>query len=334
MVVPMRDPYEVLGVPRTASEAEVKKSFRKLAKKFHPDQNPDDPKAKEKFAEINSAYEIVGDKDKRAKFDRGEIGADGKPRFQGFQGFEGGADPGFGTFRTGTGPGGRTFRWSTSSGGPGGMGGGAFGNDDLLSEILGGFARSGGAGPGAGGRARKGEDVTATVAVTLEQIAKRERVRVELPTGRTVEISIPPGTRPGQTIRLRGQGQSDMLGTPPGDALVTVEFVPHPLFKAEGENLRLELPVGLEEAVLGAKVRVPTLDAPVSLSIPAGSSGGRTLRLRGKGLPKPGGGEGDLLVGLRIVLPEGGDPELKALMERWRTEHRHAVKREELEPGS
>ncbi|MCC6984371.1 MAG: J domain-containing protein, partial [Bauldia sp.] len=307
----MRDPYEVLGVPRTASEAEVKKSFRKLAKKFHPDQNPNDPKAKEKFAEINSAYEIVGDKDKRARFDRGEIGADGKPRFQGFEG--GGADPGFGTFRTGTGPGGRTFRWSTSTG-PGGMGGGAFGNDDLLSEILGGFARSGGAGAGMGGRARKGEDVTATVAVTLEQIARRERVRVDLPTGRTVEISIPPGTRPGQTIRLRGQGQGDPLGGTAGDALVTVEFVPHPLFKAEGENLRLELPVGLEEAVLGAKVRVPTLDGPVMLTVPAGSNAGRTLRIRGKGLPKPGGGEGDLLVGLRIVLPEGGDPELKALM--------------------
>ena len=328
MVVSMRDPYEVLGVPKTASEAEVKKSFRKLAKKFHPDQNPKDPKAKEKFSEINSAYEIVGDKDKRAKFDRGEIGADGKPRFQGFE--AAGADPGFGGFRTG-GPGGRTFRWSSS--GPGGPGG-AFSNDDILSEILGGFARSGGAGAGMGGRTRRGEDITATVAVTLEQLAKRERVRVDLPTGRTVELSIPPGTRPGQTIRLRGQGQGDPLGGTAGDALVTIEFVPHPQFKAEGENLRLEVPVGLEEAVLGAKVRVPTLDGSVTLTVPAGSSGGRTLRLRGKGLPKPGGGEGDLLVGLRIVLPEGGDPDLTALMQRWRAEHRQSVKREELEPGS
>jgi DnaJ-class molecular chaperone len=329
MVEFMRDPYEVLGVARTASEAEVKKAFRKLAKKFHPDQNKSDPKAKEKFAEVNAAYEIVGDKDKRAKFDRGEIGPDGKPRFQGFEGFGAGADPGFGSFR----PGGRTFRWSSS--GPGGGTGGAFGSDDLLNEILGGFARSGGAG-GAGARRppARGEDINATVAVTLEQLARRERVRVELPTGRTVELSIPPGTRPGQTIRLRGQGQGDPFGGTPGDALVTVEFVAHPQFKPEGENLRLELPVSLDEAVLGAKVRVPTLDGPVSLTVPAGSSGGRTLRLRGKGLPKAGGGEGDLLVSLKIVLPEGGDPDLAALMQRWRSEGRHTVKREELEPGS
>lgn len=325
----MRDPYEVLGVPRTASEAEVKKAFRKLAKKYHPDQNKNDPKAKEKFSEANAAYEIVGDKDKRAKFDRGEIGADGKPRFQGF---EGAAGAGFGGFRPGPGGSSRTFRWS-SSGPGGGAAGGGF-SDDILSEILGGFSRSGGPAGARSARGGRGEDVTATVAVTLEQLARRERVRVDLPTGRTVEISIPPGARPGQTIRLRGQGQGDPIGGTAGDALVTVEFVPHPQFKPEGENLRFDLPVGLDEAVLGAKVRVPTLDGPVTLTVPAGSSGGRTLRLRGKGLPKAGGGEGDLLVSVRIVLPEDGDPELTALMQRWRAEHRHSPKREEFEPGS
>lgn len=185
----MRDPYEVLGVARDASAAEIKKAFRRLAKKHHPDQSKD-PKAKEKFAEINSAYEIVGDDKKRVEFDKGLIGADGKPRFQGFEGFGAGAQGG---------PGSSTFRWS--SGGPGGggqsAGFGGFGNEDFFSDILGrGFGQRGpqqrGAGGGRGETMPPGQDVTANAAVTLEQIAKGEKIRVDLPTGKTVEFSPPP----------------------------------------------------------------------------------------------------------------------------------------------
>ncbi len=319
----MRDPYEVLGVSRTASESEIKSAFRKLAKKHHPDQSKD-PHAKEHFGEVNAAYEIVGDKDKRRQFDRGEIGADGKPRFQGFEGFARGAQPGGGA-------GGRTFRWSGGGPGGGGFGGmnnGEFSADDILSDILGGLGRGGG-GMRGGGRhqAQRGQDVTATAAVTLEQIVHGEKVRVDLPTGRTVEIAVPVGTHSGQTIRLKGQGQPGPHGQP-GDALVTIDFVPHPLFRVDGDSLRREVAVTLDEAVLGAKVRVPTLDGPVTLAVPPRSSGGRALRLKGKGLPRSGGGRGDLLVTLKIVLPEGGDAELEALMKKWREAGRYTARDE------
>ncbi len=322
----MRDPYEVLGVSRTASEGEIKSAFRKLAKKHHPDQSKD-PGAKERFAEANAAYEIVGDKDKRRQFDRGEIGADGKPRFQGFEGFGGG---GFGGGAR-PGGGGRTFRWSSGRPG-GGPGGGEFSADDILNDILGGFGRgAGGARGGARPQPQRGQDATATAAVTLEQIVHGEKVRVDLPTGRTVEISVPLGTRPGQVIRLKGQGQPGALGGQPGDALVTIEFVPHPLFKMDGDTLRREIAVTLDEAVLGAKVRVPTLDGPVTLTVPPKSSGGRALRLKGKGLPRSGGGRGDLLVTLKIVLPEGGDADLEALMKKWRETRRYTARDETSE---
>ncbi|MCX5497431.1 J domain-containing protein [Kaistia dalseonensis] len=325
----MRDPYEVLGVSRTASEAEIKKAFRRLAKKLHPDSNQNDPKAQDKFAELNSAHEIIGDKDKRAQFDRGEIDAEGKPRFQGggFEGFQG-FDP-----RTAGAGGGRTFRWSS--------GGGGAGTDDILNDILGGFAGGqsgfsgfGGMGGGRQGGARprsRGEDLSATVAVTLEQIFRQEKVRVDLPTEKTVEIAVPAGTRSGRVIRLRGQGWPSPDGGPAGDALVTIEFVPHPLFKVEGDTLRLELPVTLDEAVLGARVRVPTLTSAVTMTIPAGSSGGRVMRLKGKGLPTTVGGHGDLLVALRIVLPETIDPELETLMRRWQEEKRYQARGPEFE---
>lgn len=311
----MRDPYDVLGVSKTASEAEIKSAFRKLAKKFHPDRNKSDPKAKERFSEINDAYEIVGDKDKRAKYDSGEIGPDGKPRFQGFEGFGPGGPGGFGQ----GGPrGARTFRWST-----GGADGDPFANEDVLNEIFGRFAREGaGAGASAGPRPRaaRGEDVQAVAAVTLEQLVRGEKARVDLPTGKTLDIAIPPGTRNGQTIRLRGQGQPGVLGGPSGDAMITIEFVPHPHFRVEGDTLRRDVNVSLDEAVLGGKVRVPTLDGEVSLNIPPNSTGGRALRLKGKGLPVSTGGRGDLLVTPRIVLPEKPDPELQALMRKWREE--------------
>lgn len=318
----MRDPYSVLGVSKSASESEIKSAFRKLAKKYHPDSNKDEPKAKERFNEANAAYEIVGDKEKRAQFDRGEIGPDGKPRFQGFEGFgqPGGPHPRGGAGGPG---GGRTFRWST---GGGGADGDPFGGDDVLNEIFSSFgrggARGGRAGGGAGPRPQpvKGEDITAHAAVTLEQLARGEKARVDLPTGRTLDVAIPPGTTSGKTIRLRGQGKPGVMGGPAGDALITVEFVPHPHFRVEGDTLRREVNITLDEAVLGGKVRVPTLEGEVSMNIPANSSGGKSLRLKGKGLPKSGGGRGDLLVSLRIVLPDGGNAELTELMKTWREE--------------
>ena len=323
----MRDPYEVLGVKPTASEAEVKSAFRKLAKKHHPDRNANDPKAKERFGEVNTAYEIVGDKEKRAQFDRGEIGADGKPKFQGFPGGGPGAGgfEGFGQGGPGRG-GARTYRWSSSGGGADGD---PFGDEDFLNNLFGGgFQRGGGPGAGAGPRPRpaRGDDVSATAAVTLEQLVKGEKARVDLPTGRTMDVAIPPGTKPGQTIRLKGQGRPSLTGGPAGDALVTIDYVPHPVFRVEGDALRAEVPVNLDEAVLGGKVRVPTLEGPVTMSIPPNSSGGRTLRLRGKGLPKAKGERGDILVTLRIMLPEGGDPDLEALMRKWRETGKHGAK--------
>lgn len=325
----MRDPYDVLGLGRSASEAEVKRAYRKLAKENHPDRHGGSAKAQAKFSEISSAYEILGDKEKRAQFDRGEIDAEGKPRFQGFEGFRGGGgqagfenvDPSaFAEMFAGLGRGGagsRTFRFSTG-GGPGRGFEQAEGTDDLLRNIFSGLgggaagARARAAGPGA-----PGADVRAEVAVTLEDIAARNKPRVTLPSGKTVALALPPGVTDGQVIRLQGQGEPSLSGGAPGDALVTVRFVPHPLFKAEGADLRLDLPVSLDEAVLGAKIAVPTLSGKVHVTVPPRSSSGRTLRLKGKGLPKASGA-GDLLVSPRIVLPETGDPELEALMQRWR----------------
>ncbi|RXH03052.1 MULTISPECIES: DnaJ C-terminal domain-containing protein [Bradyrhizobium] len=312
----MRDPYEVLGVPRSANAAAIKSAYRKLAKKHHPDSNKGDPKAAERFAEINSANEILGDEDKRKQFDRGEIDAEGKPRFQGF--------PGGGGPRGRAGPGGfesYTFR----SGGAGASpGGGAF--EDILNSMFGGGMR--GARPGAGGGAQfdfdtggigLDLDVNVAMSVSLEEAVKGGEKRVRLPTGKELNVKIPAGVAEGQQIRLRGQGESAQ-GHPPGDLLITINIAPHPHFKVEGTDLRIDLPVTLYEAVLGGKVRVPTLGNAVELSVPKNTSSGRTFRLKGKGLPKAGGA-GDLFVVIRIMLPDGNDAELETLMEKWRDQH-------------
>ncbi|MCC6780687.1 MAG: J domain-containing protein [Hyphomicrobiales bacterium] len=307
----MRDPYDLLGVSKTASAADIKGAYRKLAKKLHPDANKHDPKAATRFAELNAAYEIVSDPDKRKAFDRGEIDAEGKPRFQGF-----GRGPGFG------GDGGfEAFNWGREgfqrAGGRAGGGFRGFGGfEDILKEAFGGAANRGGRGGGVGFEPEDaGQDISATLTITLSEAATGVRKRVQLPTGKEVEVKIPAGLAEGQTIRLKGQGHRGASGRS-GDVLIGVTVAPHPLFTREGTDLRLDLPVTLYEAVLGGKVRVPTLDGAVELAIPAGTSSGRTFRLKGKGFP---GKErtGDLFASIRIMLPEGGDPALDELMKRW-----------------
>ena len=312
----MRDPYTILGVSKGASEAEIKSAYRRMAKKLHPDANKHDPKAASRFAELNAAYEIVGDDDKRKAFDRGEIDAEGKPRFQGFAG----AQPGGGGFGPGShfenfsyGPDGFQRR----GGGGGGFQGGGF--EDLLRGMFSGAGR-GGARPSFEpedfGAAPGGQDLQASLTISLTDAAKGSKARVHLPTGKDVDVKIPAGLTSGQQIRLKGQGWPSATG-PAGDALITVNVAPHPVFKPEGADLRLDLPITLYEAVLGGKVRVPMLDGAVELAIPAGTDSGRTFRLKGKGL-KAKSGTGDLLATVRIVLPEHVDDELKDEMRKLR----------------
>jgi DnaJ-class molecular chaperone len=293
----MRDPYTVLGLAKTASAADIKSTFRKLAKKYHPDQSKE-PKAKERFSEISQAYEIVGDDKKRAQFDRGEIDAEGKPRAPQFEGFGAGAGAGgaggFRNFDFGDAAAGRSF------------------DPEMFSELFGGGGR---------GRTRapvKGEDVAISATVPLSQVATGGEVRVTLPTGKALDVAVPVGFEDGKAIRLRGQGEAGPRGGPAGDAMVTLRYAPHPFFRVEGRDLRLDLPITLYEAVLGAKVRAPTLTGAVEISIPQGASSGRVLRLRGKGLPSSGGAAGDLMLTLRITLPEAEDPALAELMRLWR----------------
>jgi len=308
----MRDPYEVLGVPRGASAATIKSAYRKLAKKHHPDSNNNDPKAAARFSELNSANEIIGDEDKRKQFDRGEIDAEGKPRFQGFPG---GGDP----RARGAARGGFESRTFRSGAGPGGFGGGGF--EDILNSMFSG-AR-GGARPGGAtsfefdpGGIALDLDLNVAMAVSLEESVKGGEKRVRLPTGKELNVRIPAGVVAGQVIRLKAQGET-APGHPPGDLLITVSIAPHAFFKLDGNDLRVELPITLYEAVLGGKVRVPTLGNAVELSIPKNTSSGRTFRLKGKGLPKAGTA-GDLFVTTRIMLPDGNDAELEALMQKWR----------------
>lgn len=309
----MRDPYEVLGVARNASAKDIKAAFRKLAKKHHPDQNPDDPKAKERFSAANQAYEILGDEKKKAAFDRGEIDAEGKPRFHGFEGAAGG-DPFGGFRRQQSGPGASHFEFRSS--GPGG-----FDTGDIFSQIFGDAfgQRAGGhgaAGPGAGGhgagmggqRAQPGADVNVNLDVTIEEAATAPKVTALFPDGRKIAVKLPDYVEDGQTIRLKGQGEQGFGGA--GDALVKIRFRRHARYRVEGRDLHADLPVTLHDAVLGTKAAVETPTGRIAVKVPEWSSSDKVLRIKGRGLPEKAGGHGDLYVHVRVMLPEGGDAAL------------------------
>jgi DnaJ-class molecular chaperone len=310
----MADPYSTLGVARGASEADIKKAYRKLAKELHPDRNKDNPKASERFSKVTQAYDILTDKDKRAQYDRGEIDEDGNPRMPfGFGGGGGRSPGGSPDFR---GPNGERFEFSD----------GAEAGDlsDLFEGLFGGLGgrrgrAGGGANPfsgfGRGAPPQKGADVAYRLEVSFEDAARLADQRVTLQSGKTLDIKLPAGVEDGAKMRLAGQGQAGPGGH--GDALLTIIVKPHRFFRREGDNIRLELPVTLDEAVLGAKVRVPTVDGPVMLSVPKGSSSGKVLRLKGKGFTAKSGQRGDQLVTLMIDLPTD-DAKLAGFAADWR----------------
>jgi DnaJ-class molecular chaperone len=305
----MMDLYQQLGVQRGASEAEIKKAYRSLAKQLHPDRNKDNPKAAERFAKITQAYDLLSDKDKRARYDRGEIDEDGNPRMPFGGGFGGGAGP-----RPGAGGGHDGF--------PGGFSGDAADLSDLVEGLFGatGQARRGpsGGGPFGGfGRARppqKGADVAYRLKVSFTDAATLKEQRVTLSAGRTIDLKLPKGVEDGTKIRLNGQGQEGPGGR--GDAIVTIEIASHPHFVRDGKNIRLILPVTLKEATLGAKIKVPTPEGPVMMTIPKGSSSGKVLRVKGRGFTAKDGSRGDQLIQLAIDIPPDNEA-LQKFVEGW-----------------
>lgn len=299
------DPYTLLGVSRTATEADIKKAYRKLAKELHPDRNTDNPKAAEKFSQVTSAYDLLSDKDKRARFDRGEIDGDGNPAAPfGFGGGGGGPQGGF-----------RADFGSEQAGD----------FSDLFEGLFGGRGRAGGAGGGfAGGFGRrpqpKGANVAYRLTVPFADAATLAPQRITLADGKTIDLKLPAGVESGTQMRLSGKGQPGPGGN--GDAIVTIEVQPHRFFTRDGDDIRIDLPISLSEAVLGASVRVPTADGAVMLTVPKGSSSGKTLRLKGKGFHKKGGGRGDQLVTLMVDLPVHDDA-LVEFVQGWKDNDRN-----------
>jgi DnaJ-class molecular chaperone len=296
----MADPYQLLGVARTASDDEIKKAYRKLAKKLHPDVNPGNKKIETQFKEITAAYDFLTDPEKRQRYDRGEIDESGQPR-------------GFGQGRRGAAGGARR---------PGGFGlddeGGA---EDVLRDFF-----------GFGNRQRahmrmRGADVSYQVEVSFSEAALGGKKRISLTDGKTIEVAIPPGTENGQTLRLKGQGLAGAGGASAGDAFVEVQVAEHPLFKRDGFDISMECPITLPEAVLGATITVPTIDGKVALKLPKDSNTGTQLRLKGKGIANPKTNQrGDQYVRFKVVLPEQVDPDLREAIERWSKRHSYDVR--------
>lgn len=286
----MDDPYDILGVARDASQDEIKKAYRRLARKLHPDLNPGDRAGEERFKDVSGAYRLLGDPQARARYDAGEIDATGAERTQqryyrdyaeSPQAERYASDGGYADFADG---------------------------DDLFADMLRRAAHA---------RAnRRGQDLQYRLPITLAESISGGSKRLALPVGGTLDVAIPAGVVDGQVLRLRGKGAPGAGEGGPGDALIELEVRPDPRFAREGDDLALDLPVSLAEAVLGARIRVPTPTGEVSMAVPAGSSGGTVLRLKGQGAPRRGGGRGDELVKLEIVLPKD-DPELQAFVSGW-----------------
>lgn len=288
--------YDVLGVSKSASEAEVKSAYRKLARKYHPDLNKDDKNAAEKFKEISCAYDILGDKEKRRKYDNNEIDADGKPTGFG-AGFGGGGFEGnpFGGGR-------RTYSGGANPfGAAGGFDFSSIFGDDIMSQF-GGGRRSGGFGFGG---PQKGQDISYTMNVDFLDAARGAEKKVSL-GGKNINVKIPAGTENGQTLRLKGLGNAGVDGGPAGDVLITINVGSHPYFKTEGNNVLLDLPISMKEAVLGAKITVPTINGKVRVTVPPYSSSGEKLRLKGKGINGKSG-QGDEIITLKIMAPQKPD---------------------------
>jgi DnaJ-class molecular chaperone len=302
------DLYQRLGIKRGASEAEIKKAYRSLAKQLHPDRNKDNPKAAERFGQITAAYDLLSDKDKRAQYDRGEIDEDGNPKMPfgaGFGGGGAGPRPGQGGF----------------DGSQGGFAGAETADLSDLFEGLFGAATGRRGGGGFGGfrqRARvpeKGADIAYRLTVPFVDAATGKPQRITLADGKTIDLKLPNGVEEGTKIRLAGKGEQGPGG--PGDAIVTISIAPHPFYRRDGNDIRLDLPVTLKEAVLGGKVKVPTPDGPVMLTIPRGSSSGKVLRVKGRGFTDKSGKRGDQLLSLEVSLPSD-DSELEAFAESWK----------------
>ena len=298
------DPYETLGVKRDASQDEIRAAYRKLAKQLHPDLNPGDKGAEERFKEVSGAYDILGDPEKRGRFDRGEIDASGaeRPRERFYRDFHGAEAP--------------EHPYSSTAG---------FADfadaDDILSDL---FARR--QRGGAAFRAR-GPDMHYRLAVDFLDAVNGATKRLNLPDGSTLDVTRPAGTRAGPTLRLRGKGGPGIGGAEPGDAFIEVEVKPHPLFTRRDDDIHVEIPISLREAVLGAKIDVPTPGGPVRMSVPKGANTGTRLRLRGKGAPRHDGSRGDEYVTLKVVLPEPPDAELEEFVRRWSGGERHDPRR-------
>jgi DnaJ-class molecular chaperone len=310
-----QDPYQELGVAKGASADEIRRAFRKLAKQHHPDANPGNKPAEERFKRVSRAFDILGDPEKKAKFDRGEIDADGRETMRG------------GPFPGGFGSGG--FGHGASSGGPHARS--AQFEDVDISEILGEMfgGRGRGGAPRGGfnfGGSNKGADVRAKLEIDIEEAIKGSKKRISFSDGRTIDVTIPKGATEGQVLRLKGQGQMDRGG--PGDALIEIAISPHPIYRREGDVLVMDLPVSVPDAVLGGKVAAPTPDGAVSLTVPKGSNTGGTLRLKGRGLPDPKTGvRGDLLARIVVTLPDKPDPELEKFAQEWRAERPYTPRR-------
>lgn len=297
----MADPYKTLGVARDATEADIKKAYRKLAKELHPDRNKDNPKASEKFSVVTNAYDLLNDKDKRARFDRGEIDGDGNPAAPFGFGGGGGGRPQPGGFRS--------EGYETGAGSPD--------MSDIFEGLFGGAQRGGGGGFSSGFGRRpqpKGENSAYRLQVPFVEAATLDPQRVTLADGKTLDLKLPAGVETGTQMKLGGKGEQGPGGA--GDAILTIEVQPHKFFTRDGDDVRLELPITLAEAVLGGSIKAPTVDKPVMLTIPKGTTSGKTLRLKGKGFHKKNGTRGDQLVTLMIDIP-AADPALTAFVESW-----------------